>query len=145
MPKVFGRTNKHGSPSTAIILSLVASLLVLLVGSPLQIYVFSNMGYLFALAVAMIGFGVFRWKRNDFPRPVKMPRIMGPFAILFGVLGLILWLVGGYYAADYAVGTGYRWLFWVGLILLVLYVPLHLWRRIEDKRDRTATPHHVEH
>ena len=145
LPKIFSKTNKHGSPSTAIILSLVASLLVLLVGSPLQIYVFSNMGYLFALAVAMIGFGVFRWKRNDFPRPVKMPRIMGPFAILFGVLGLILWLVGGYYAADYAVGSGYRWLFWVGLILLALYVPLHLWRRLEDKRDHTPTPHHVEH
>ena len=145
LPKIFSKTNKHGSPSTAIILSLVASLLVLLVGSPLQIYVFSNMGYLFALAVAMIGFGVFRWKRNDFPRPVKMPRIMGPFAILFGVLGLILWLVGGYYAADYAVGEGYRWLFWVGLILLALYVPLHLWRRVEDKRDNTTTPHHVEH
>ena len=145
LPKIFSKTNKHGSPSTAIILSLVASLLVLLVGSPLQIYVFSNMGYLFALAVAMIGFGVFRWKRNDFPRPVKMPRIMGPFAILFGVLGLILWLVGGYYAADYAVGSGYRWLFWVGLILLALYVPLHLWRRVEDKRDNTRTPHHVEH
>ena len=145
LPKIFSKTNKHGSPSTAIILSLVASLLVLLVGSPLQIYVFSNMGYLFALAVAMIGFGVFRWKRNDFPRPVKMPRIMGPFAILFGVLGLILWIVGGYYAADYAVGSGYRWLFWVGLILLALYVPLHLWRRLEDKRDHTTTPHHVEH
>ena len=145
LPKIFSKTNKHGSPSTAIILSLVASLLVLLVGSPLQIYVFSNMGYLFALAVAMIGFGVFRWKRNDFPRPVKMPRIMGPFAILFGVLGLILWIVGGYYAADYAVGSGYRWLFWVGLILLALYVPLHLWRRLEDKRDHTPTPHHVEH
>jgi amino acid transporter len=145
LPKIFSKTNKHGSPSTAIILSLVASLLVLLVGSPLQIYVFSNMGYLFALAVAMVGFGVFRWKRDDFPRPVKMPRIMGPVAILFGVLGLILWIVGGYYAADYAVGSGYRWLFWVGLILLALYVPLHLWRRIEDKRDHTPTPHHVEH
>ncbi len=145
LPKIFSKTNKHGSPSTAIILSLVASLLVLLVGSPLQIYVFSNMGYLFALAVAMVGFGVFRWKRDDFPRPVKMPRIMGPFAILFGVLGLILWLVGGYYAADYAVGAGYRWLFWFGLLLLAFYVPLHLWRRVEDKRDNTTTPHHVEH
>lgn len=145
LPKIFSKTNKHGSPSTAIILSLVASLLVLLVGSPLQIYVFSNMGYLFALAVAMIGFGVFRWKRNDFPRPVKMPGIMGPVGILFGVLGLILWIVGGYYAADYAVGEGYRWLFWVGLILLALYVPLQLWRRIEDKRDHTSKPHHVEH
>ncbi len=145
IPRIFGRTNSHGSPSTAIILSLVASLLVLLVGSPLQIYIFSNMGYLFALAVAMIGFGVFRMKRDDFPRPFKMPAWMGPVAIVFGVLGLILWLVGGYFAADYAVGAGYRWLFWVGLILLALYVPLHLWRRAEDKRTGAPTPHHTDH
>ena len=145
LPKIFAKTNKHGSPSTAIILSLVASLLVLLVGSPLQIYVFSNMGYLFALSVAMIGFGVFRLKRNDFPRPVKMPAIMGPIAIILGIGGLLLWAIGGYFAADYAVGDGYRWLFWVGLILLALYVPLHLWRRLEDKRHHRQTPHHVDH
>jgi amino acid transporter len=120
-------------------------LLVLLVGSPLQIYVFSNMGYLFALSVAMIGFGVFRLKRNDFPRPVKMPAIMGPVAIILGIGGLLLWAIGGYFAADYAVGDGYRWLFWVGLILLALYVPLHLWRRLEDKRHHQQTPHHVDH
>lgn len=142
LPKTFGKTNKHGSPSTAIVLSLVASLLVLMVGSPLQIYVFSNMGYLFALSVSLIGYGIFRWKRNDFPRPVRMPGIFGPVAIIFGVLGLILWIVGGYYAADYTVGAGFRWLFWVGLILLALYVPLHLWRRLEDKKAGTPTPHH---
>ena len=34
---------------------------------------------------------------------------------------------------------------WVGLILLALYVPLHLWRRLEDKRAHVSTPHHVEH
>ena len=145
LPKMFGKTNKHGSPSTAIILSLVASLLVLLVGSPLQIYVFSNMGYLFALSVAMIGFGVFRFKRDDVPRPVKMPKIMAPVAIILGIAGLLMWAIGGYYSADYAVGPGYRWLYWVGLILLALYVPLHLWRRVEDKRHGQTTPHHVDH
>ena len=34
--------------------------------------------------------------------------------------GLLLWAIGGYYAADYAVGPGYRWLYWIGLILLAL-------------------------
>lgn len=144
LPRVFSRTNRHGSPSTALLLSLVASLLVLLVGSPLQIYVFSNMGYLFSVACALIGFGLFRWKRNDFPRPVRMPAIMGPLAMLFGIGSLFLWVVGGYYAADYAVGIGYRWLFWVGLALLALYVPLHLWRRWEDRRAGQPTPHHVD-
>ncbi len=145
LPKILGKTNKHGTPSTAIILSLVASLLVLLVGSPLQIYIFSNMGYCFALSVAMIGFGIFRLKRDDYPRPFKMPAIMGPMAIVLGILGLLLWAIGGFYAADYAVGEGYRWLFWVGLILLSLYAPLHLWRRLEDKRHGRQTPHHVDH
>ena len=31
---------------------------------------------------------------------------------------VLLWAIGGYYAADYVVGTGYRWLYWIGLILL---------------------------
>ena len=144
LPRSFGHTNRHGSPSTALLLSLVASLLVLLVGSPLQIYVFSNMGYMFSVAVALIGYGLFRWKRNDFERPVRMPAIMGPMAILLGLGSLALWMVGGYHAADYAVGPGYRWLFWVGLGLLALYAPLHLWRRFEDRREGRPTPHHVE-
>ena len=142
LPRVFSRTNRHGSPSAALMLSLLASLLVLLVGSPLQIYVFSNMGYMFSVACALIGFALFRWKRNDFPRPLRMPGFMGPVAFVLGLGALVLWAVGGYYAADYAVGTGYRWLFWVGLGLLGLYLPLHLWRRYEDKRDGLATPHH---
>lgn len=144
LPRVFARTNRHGSPSAALLLSLCASLLVLLVGSPLQVYVFSNMGYLFAVSFALIGFGIFRWKRDDYPRPVRMPAIMGPVALLFGIGSLGLWLVGGYYAADYAVGPGYRWLFWVGLGLLALYGPLHLWRRLEDRRDGVPTPHHAD-
>lgn len=142
LPKVFGRTNAHSAPSTAILLSLVASLLVLLVGSPLQIYIFSNMGYLFALSLAMVGYAVFRWRRGDFERPVKMPGIFAPLSLIFGVAGLLLWAIGGFYAADYAVGEGYRWLFWVGLILLAFYVPLHFWRRVEDRRAGTPTPHH---
>ncbi len=135
MPRAFGRTNVHGSPSAAVILSLVASLLVLLVGSPLQIYIFSNMGYLFALAIALIGYGIFRSKGLMADRPLRMPAWMGPLAIVIGVAELLLWAVGGYYAADYAVGAGFRWLFWVGLILLALYVPLYLWRQAEDRRS----------
>ena len=139
MPRIFGRTNVHGSPSTAIILSLIASLLVLLVGSPLQIYIFSNMGYLFALAVSLVGYSIFR-ARNLMPdRPLRMPAVMGPLAMLIGVAELLLWVVGGYYAADYAVGAGFRWLYWVGLILLALYLPLFLWRQAEDRRMGTSS------
>jgi MFS family permease len=106
---------------------------VLTVGSPLQIYIFSNMGYLFALAVSLVGYGIFRATRENTPRELKMPRAFGPIGLIVGVIGLLLWAIGGYYAADYAVGSGYRWLYWIGLLLLVLYFPLYWWRVMEDK------------
>ena len=133
LPKAFGWVNKHKTPSFSMLVSLGCSIAVLTVGSPLQIYIFSNMGYLFALSVSLIGYGIFRSMREDTPRPLKMPRALGPIALVIGVVGLLLWAIGGYYAADYAVGTGYRWLYWIGLILLALYFPLYWWRMLEDR------------
>jgi amino acid transporter len=123
-----------------MVLSLVCSLAVLSLGSPLQIYVFSNMGYLFALAVSLIGYGIFRSMREDTPRDLKMPPWFGPMGLVIGVVGLLLWAIGGYYAADYAVGAGFRWLYWIGLILLVLYFPLNWWRKLEDRAGGGEAP-----
>jgi amino acid transporter len=133
LPKAFGWVNSHGAPSFAMLFSLGASIAVLSIGSALQIFVFSNMGYLLALALSLIGFGIFRATRDDLERPLRMPSIFGPFALLFGIGFILLWAIGGYYATDYAVGTGYHWLYWVGLILLALYLPLNLWRKMEDR------------
>ena len=66
--------------------------------------------------------------------------MVGPLALVVGVVGLLLWAIGGYYAADYAVGSGYRWLYWIGLILLVLYFPLNWWRRLEDRTGGGEAP-----
>lgn len=59
---------------------------------------------------------------------------MGPVSLILGIAELLLWLIGGYVASDYAVGEGYHWLFFVGLIVLGMYFPLHIMRRIEDQR-----------
>ena len=134
IPRLFGHVNRHGAPDYAMVFSLICSLVLLLVGTPLEIYVFSNMGYLFACAVALVGFGVYKSRRADVPRPVNMPAWMGPVAIALGAALLVLWLVGGYVAADYAVGAGKRWLFFLGLFLLALYFPLTWWRSVEDRR-----------
>ena len=133
LPKAFGWVNKHGAPSFAMGFSFVFSVGVLALGSPLQIFVFSNMGYLFAVALSLIGYGIFRATRDATERPLRMPAWMGPVGLTIGIVFAALWIVGGYFAADYAVGTGYRWLYWIGLILLALYFPLNLWRRMEDK------------
>jgi amino acid transporter len=133
LPKAFGWLNKHQAPSFAMLVSLGSSIAVLSLGSPLQIYVFSNMGYLLALAISLIGYGLFRSMRENTPRQLKMPRAFGPIGLLVGVVGLLLWVVGGYYSADYAVGPGYRWLYWIGLALVALYFPLNWWRILEDR------------
>lgn len=134
LPRAFGARNSHGAPSFAMGFSLVFSVAVLCLGSPLQIYVFSNVGYLFAVAMSLVGFGVFRATRGKtLERPLKMPAIMGPLALVMGVGLMLLWMVGGYYAADYAVGEGFRWLYWIGLILLALYFPLNFLRQMQDR------------
>ena len=134
LPRLFGHTNTHGVPDYAMFFNLAASMVLLLVGSPLEIYVFSNMGYLFAAAVSLIGYWIYATKRADAPRPVRMPKWMAPIALVLGIGLLFTWAFGGYYAADYAVGADKRWLFWFGLGLLALYFPLYAWRRIEDRR-----------
>ncbi|HET6173069.1 MAG TPA: APC family permease [Gaiellales bacterium] len=134
LPRWFGHVNRHGVPDWAMIFNVVCSTLVLLIGSPLQIYVFSNMGYLFALAVSLIGYSIYRARRPDLARPVRMPNWMGPLAMLLGIGLLAIWAVGGYLSPKYVVGTNQQWLWYVGLLLLVLYVPLYMWRMAEDKR-----------
>jgi len=138
LPRAFGWVNSHGAPSFSMLFSLGFSIAVLCLGSPLQIYVFSNMGYLFAVAVSLVGYGIFRATRDNVERPFRMPTIMGPLGLVVGVGFLLLWAIGGYYAADYAVGEGFRWLYWIGLILLALYFPLNWFRRLEDRSGPTV-------
>lgn len=52
LPRAFAGTNAHGSPTVGILCSVLLSFLVLLVGSPLQIYIISNVAYLLALSLA---------------------------------------------------------------------------------------------
>ncbi len=135
LPRWFGHSNRHGTPDYSMIFNLVCSLVLLFVGSPLEIYIFSNMGYLFACAIAMIGYGI--WRREGYghvKRPVKMPGWVPPLALFVGVILMGDWLVGGFYASDYAVGAGRRELFLIGLLLLLLYIPLYYWRQLEDRK-----------
>jgi amino acid transporter len=138
LPRFFGKTNRHDVPSVAMLFSLVCSILVLFVGSPLEIYVFSNMGYLLALSLALIGYAVYRMRGSDPNRPLKMPGWMTPVSLVVGLTFLALWAVGGYFAPDYAVGPGKRGLYWLGLLLVALWFPLYAWRKAEDRKAGTT-------
>jgi amino acid transporter len=84
--------------------NLAASIIVVFLGSPLEIYIFSNMGYLLAIALALIGYFLYRQRFPELKRPVRMPGFMRYFALAIGVFFLFVWSYGGYYAADIAVG-----------------------------------------
>jgi amino acid transporter len=135
IPKFFQHTNHHGVPDFAMLFNLVASILVVFLGSPLEIYIFSNMGYLLALALALIGYFLYRQKYPDLKRPVRMPGFMRYLALVIGLFFLFVWAYGGYYSSDIAVGPGKHWLFFWGLGICFLYLPLHAYRRfVEDRK-----------
>ena len=134
LPRFFGKVNSYQVPSSALVFNLVCSFVLVFLGSPLEIYIFSNMGYLFAVALSLLGYFVYRTRRPEAPRPVKMPAFMAPLALVIGVFFLFAWGYGGFYASDFVVAGNKRWLFFLGLFLLALYVPLYYWRQSEDRR-----------
>ena len=118
--------------------NLVASLVVVLFGSPFEIYIFSNMGYLLSVSLALIGYFLYRQRHRGLERPVKMPGFMRFVALALGVFFLFVWIYGGYHASDIAVASGKRWLFFLGLGIILLYFPLYAYRRLVEDRRMSA-------
>jgi amino acid transporter len=141
LPRFFQHTNRHGVPDHAMAFNLACSIVVVFFGSPLEIYIFSNMGYLLSLALALIGYFLHRQLHPELPRPVRMPGWLRHVALGIGVFFLFVWAYGGYHAADVAVGAGKRWLFFLGLGIILLYAPLYAWRRfVEERRAASRSP-----
>lgn len=124
--------------------NLVASLILLFIGNPLDIYIFSNMGYLFAVAMSLVGYWIYRRKRAEVERPFKLGSWAAPIALLVGIGFMFTWVYGGYFASDYQVGADKRILFWIGLFLLALWFPLYWWREAENRRHGTTFYHRVK-
>jgi amino acid transporter len=139
LPKMFQHTNRHGVPDIAMAFNLVASIVVVFFGSPFEIYIFSNMGYLLSVGFALIGYFLYRQWHPQINRPVRMPGFLRYLALAIGVYFLFVWVYGGYHASDIAVAAGKRWLFFLGLGIILFYGPLYAYRRLIDDR-RTAMP-----
>ncbi len=137
LPRFFQHTNRFGVPDFAMTFNLLCSIVVVFFGSPLEIYIFSIMGYLLCVGLALIGYFVHRQRHPDLQRPVRLPGFVRFVALVLGVFFLFVWLYGGYHAPDIVVAEGKRWLFFLGLGILLLYLPLYAYRRfVEDRRPR---------
>ena len=134
LPTWFGRLNDHGVPANAMLFNLVVSIIVVFFGSPFEIYIFSNMGYLLSCSLSLVGYFVLRDLRPQLARPVKMVGALRYVALVCGLFFLVVWAYGGYYASDLLVAADKRWLFFLGIGIVLLYFPLYWYRQTENKQ-----------
>jgi amino acid transporter len=135
LPRFFEHKNKHLVPDRAMAFNVVCALIVSLFGSPVRIYIFSNVGYIIAVAASLYGYFLLRQVRPNRVSPFRLP---GWFRWLALVVALFLtfdYFVGGWNAPDIVVGPGQgHFLYILGLVIVAAYVPLYWWRKISDKR-----------
>jgi amino acid transporter len=139
IPKFFAHTNKHHVPDRAMFFNLICAMIVALFGSPVRIYIFSNVGYLLAIVAALFGYFMVRQFRKDQISPFRLPGFFR-WVALFMALGLtFVYFAGGWGSPDIVVGPGQgHTLYILGFVVVAAYVPLHLWRRMTDRRDGVA-------
>jgi len=119
-----------------MIFNVVCSAILVLLGSPLRIYIISNGGYLLSCSLALAGYFVYRQLRPDTPRPFRLPTFCKWIALLVFVAWMAIYFFGGWNSpkiilADPHQGPG---LYLLGLLIVALYAPLYWWRAWQDRR-----------
>ena len=140
LPRWFEHRNHHGVPDYAMGFNVVCSALLVLLGSPLRIYIISNGGYLLSCSLALAGYFVYRQLRPDTPRPFRLPTVAKWFALAIFIIWMAIYFFGGWNSpkivlADPHQGPG---LYLLGLLIVALYAPLYWWRAWQDRRLAAA-------
>jgi amino acid transporter len=136
IPKFFAHKNKHHAPDRAMFFNLIAAMIVGLFGSPVRIYIFSNVGYLIAIIAALCGYFFVRQFRKDQVSPFRLPGFFRWIALAMGLGLTYVYFAGGWNSPNIVVGAGEgHTLYLLGFVIVAAYVPLHLWRRMTDRRD----------
>ena len=145
-PKFFSRTNSHGVPGHSMAFNVVCSIIVVFMGGAVQIYTFSNVGYLFSFIPVLIGYYCLRNWRPNVRRPYRLPEWMKYLALFIALVYAIIYVWGGpVYASCTCSQAGKSTLpyYFIGIATLLSYLPLYWYRKyVEDKR---AAPPSAEH
>jgi hypothetical protein len=127
--------NKHHVPDRAMIFNVVCAMLVGLFGSPVRIYIFSNVGYIVAVAGSLYGYFLMRQFQPQRISPFRLPGFFRWIALACALFLTFDYVVGGWNSPDIVVGPVQgHFLFILGLIIVAAYVPLYWWRKMSDKR-----------
>jgi amino acid transporter len=135
-PRIFSRVNKHGVPSFSMGFNVICSLIVVFFGGAVEIYTFSNVGYLGSFIPVLIGYYLLRRFRPDMKRPVRLPNIFGFIALAMAALYFVIWSYGGY---EYARIGNTRIYYFIGWLVALSYVFFYWYRvYIEDPKYSEA-------
>jgi amino acid transporter len=135
-PRIFSRVNKHGVPSFSMGFNVICSMIVVFFGGAVEIYTFSNVGYLGSFIPVLIGYYLLRRFRPDMGRPVRMPGFFKYIALAMAALYFVIWSYGGY---EYARIGNTRIYYFIGWLVALSYVFFYWYRvYIEDPKYSEA-------
>ena len=135
-PRWFSHVNKHGVPDRSMLVNTAASLVVVCLGGAVQIYSFSNVGYIASFVPVIIGYYLLRKYKPNVRRPFRLPEVFKYLALGLAGLYVFFWIGGG---IAYSI-IGHVTIYYVlGWVTLLAYLPLYWWRhRVEDPKYAKA-------
>jgi amino acid transporter len=142
-PHFFQHVNKHGVPDYSMIFNVICSILVVFAGGAVEIFTFSNVGYLASFIPVLIGYYLLRKHRPNVRRPFKLPEWMKYVALAMAALFAVIYFYGGpVYASCSCNAAGHKTLpyYFIGIGVLLMYLPLYYWRKHGDKRTEPTAP-----
>jgi amino acid transporter len=146
LPKVFGKTNRHGTPFIALLVTAAFNMVLISMGSLAAILAAAAIGYTCANGISL--FAYVKAKKHpafaDLERPFKAPKGWKNVAMIFGLFNLPLCLVGVVYLNSLEIGWTSTW---VGFIVLSLYIPVWFYSQHESSRskNKAATARSSDH
>lgn len=130
-PRFYQHLNNHHVPDYAMATNIVASLCIAFMGGAIEIYSFSNVGYLGSFVPVLIGYYLLKKHRPNLKRPFNLPNFFMYISLAIAALYFFVWLIGG---IIYSYIGGQAIYYFLGVIAIFLYLPLYQYRKWEDRR-----------
>jgi len=136
-PRFFSHLNSHGVPDRSMFFNVIWSIIVVFMGGAVEIYTFSNVGYLSSFLPVLIGYYLLRKYRPNARRPFRLPEWMKYVAILLALIYAVVFFWGGpVYASCSCSQAGHSTLvyYFIGWGVLISYVLFYWYRKWDDRR-----------
>jgi amino acid transporter len=130
-PRFYQHVNKYHVPDRAMMTNIGVSFAIVFMGGAIEIYSFSNVGYLGSFIPVLVGYYLLRKHRPNVTRPFRLPEYFKWVALALAVLYFIVWLGGGVaysFIGDQAI------YYFIGWVVAACYLPLYWLRKREDRR-----------